>query len=161
MILYLATVVSVRDLATGIKLFQVRVDDPTVSADFDYQPGQFAEVSAFGIASTRERSEAIEFAINRVGTVTNALHRMDVGDVIGVRAPLGKGFPRDQFRGNDIAILGGGIGGAPLCPVIHTILGHGNDYLSWPSLGRLGHPTCRCSPTNTTTGEPDPIPSYT
>jgi NAD(P)H-flavin reductase len=132
---YLATITDVRDLATGIKLFQVGLDDPEVRANFDYQPGQFAEVSAFGvgespfgITSTRERGEAIEFAVNRIGTVTDALHRMDVGDKVGIRGPLGNSFPMDAFRGKNVVVLGGGIGGAPLRPVIQTILDNRSAY---------------------------------
>lgn len=132
---YLATIAGIKDLATGIKLFQVQLDDPQASSAFDYDPGQFAEVSAFGvgespfgIASTRGRGELIEFAVNRIGTVTDALHRMDVGDKIGLRGPLGNGFPMEAFKGKNIVILGGGIGGAPLRPVIQTILDHRADY---------------------------------
>jgi sulfhydrogenase subunit gamma (sulfur reductase) len=132
---YLATITGTRDLATGIKLFQVKLDDPEVSAGFDYQPGQFAEISAFGvgespfgITSTRGRGETIEFAVNRIGTVTDALHRMDVGDKVGLRGPLGNGFPMDEFKDKDVVILGGGIGGAPLRPVIQTIVDHRADY---------------------------------
>ncbi len=135
MVPYLAMLTGIRDLATGIKLLQVRLNDPEIGAAFDYVPGQFAEVSAFGvgespfgITSTRERGETIEFAVSRVGTVTDALHRMDVGDTIGLRGPLGNGFPMDQFIGKNIVILGGGIGGAPLRPVINTILDHRQDY---------------------------------
>ena len=132
---YLATLSGIRDLATGIKLFQVQLDDAEARTNFTYQPGQFAEVSAFGvgespfgITSTRERGVAIEFAVNRIGTVTDALHRMDVGDKIGIRGPLGNGFPMQQFKGKDIVILGGGIGGAPLRPVIRTVLDHRDEY---------------------------------
>jgi sulfhydrogenase subunit gamma (sulfur reductase) len=132
---HLATLVGVRELATGIKLFEVKVDDPQVNANFDYGPGQFAEVSAFGvgespfgITSTRARSEAIEFAVNHVGTVTDALHRLDVGDAVGVRGPLGNGFPMDEFEGKNVIVLGGGIGGAPLRPVIQTILDKRSKY---------------------------------
>jgi sulfhydrogenase subunit gamma (sulfur reductase) len=131
----LATITGIRDLATGIKLFQLQLTDPQASAAFVYGPGQFAEVSAFGvgespfgITSTRERGETVEFAVNRIGTVTDALHRMDVGDVVGVRGPLGNGFPMEAFKGKDIVILGGGIGGAPLRPVIQTIIDHRADY---------------------------------
>jgi sulfhydrogenase subunit gamma (sulfur reductase) len=132
---YLATITGIRDLATGIKLFQVKLDDPEVGARFDYQPGQFAEVSAFGvgespfgITSTRGRGETIEFAVNRIGTVTDVLHRMDVGDPIGVRGPLGNSFPMEEFKGRNIVILGGGIGGAPLRPVIQTVIDNRADY---------------------------------
>jgi len=132
---YLATIVGIRELATGIKLFQVNLDDPEASAAFDYQPGQFAEVSVFGvgespfgITSTRGQGETIEFAVNRIGTVTDALHRLDEGDQIGLRGPLGNGFPMDAFKGKNVVVLGGGIGGAPLRPVIQTILDHRSDY---------------------------------
>jgi len=131
----LATVRGVRDLATGIKLFQVTLDDGAAMAHFVHEPGQFAQVSAFGvgespfgIASTTARSEAIEFAVNRVGTVTEALHRLDVGDKIGVRGPLGNGFPLKEFKGLNVVVLGGGIGGAPLRPVIQTVLDNRGDY---------------------------------
>ena len=131
----LATITGIRNLATGIKLLQVKLDDPQVSRDFDYQPGQFAELSAFGvgespfgITSTRGHGEEIELAINRVGTVTEAVHRLDVGDKVGVRGPLGNGFPMDQFKGKNVVVLGGGIGGAPLRPVIQTILDNRADF---------------------------------
>ena len=131
----LSTITGIRDLATGIKLFQAQLNDPEARAAFDYRPGQFAEVSAFGvgespfgITSTSERGDTIEFAVGRVGTVTAALHRMDVGDTLGLRGPLGNSFPMDAFKGKDIVILGGGIGGAPLRPVIQTILDHRDDY---------------------------------
>jgi len=132
---HLATITGIRDLATGIKLFQVKLDDPQVRANFRYRPGQFAEVSAFGvgespfgITSTCNGDEVIEFAINRIGTVTDALHRLDLGDKVGVRGPLGKGFPMEEFKGKHIFVLGGGIGGAPLRPVIQTILSNRADY---------------------------------
>jgi len=90
-------------------------------------PSEWGE-SPFGIASTRRRTDLVEFAVNRVGTVTDALHRLDVGDKVGIRGPLGNGFPMDQFKGKNIVVLGGGIGGAPLRPVIQTVLDNRADY---------------------------------
>ena len=131
----LATITAIKDLATNIKLFQVKLDDPDVRKEFNYAPGQFAEVSVFGIgeapfglASSSDRGDTFEFAVNRLGTVTDALFRLDAGDQIGVRGPLGKGFPMQQFKGKNILILGGGIGGAPLRPIIQTIFDNRNDY---------------------------------
>jgi sulfhydrogenase subunit gamma (sulfur reductase) len=127
----LGTLAGVRDLADDIKLFQVELNGDR----FDYSPGQFAFVSAFGvgeapfgIASTTARTSALEFAINRVGTVTQALHTLEPGAVVGVRGPLGNSFPLDEIKGKNVIVLGGGIGGAPLRPVIHTILDNRADY---------------------------------
>jgi NAD(P)H-flavin reductase len=127
----LGKLVGVKNLADEIKLFQVELDGD----GFDYQPGQFAFLSAFGVgeapfglASTTERTPALEFAINRVGTVTAALHNLEPGTAVGVRGPLGNSFPLDKIRGRNVVVLGGGIGGAPLRPVIHTVLDNRDDY---------------------------------
>jgi NAD(P)H-flavin reductase len=132
---YLGTLVGIKDLATDIKLFQVELNDPQVRESFDYRPGQFAFVSAFGVgeapfglASICSRGPLLEFAINKIGTVTAALHAMEEGEIVGVRGPLGNWFPMDEFKGQNIIVLGGGIGGAPLRPVIHTVLDHRADY---------------------------------
>jgi sulfhydrogenase subunit gamma (sulfur reductase) len=127
----LGRLVGIKDLADEIKLFQIELNGES----FDYRPGQFAFVSAFGVgeapfglASTVARTSNLEFAINRVGTVTAALHSLEPGAVVGVRGPLGNCFPLDDLRGKEIVVLGGGIGGAPLRPVIHSILDDRSDY---------------------------------
>jgi NAD(P)H-flavin reductase len=118
-------------MADEIKLFQIELNGD----GFDHEPGQFAFISAFGLgeapfglASTAARTSRLEFAINRVGTVTAALHNLEPGAVVGVRGPYGNSFPMDEMKGKDIVVLGGGIGGAPLRPVIHTILDNRADY---------------------------------
>jgi len=127
--------VGVDDLATDISLFQVALDDPEERERFTYRPGQFAFVSAFGVGeapfcltSTPLRGPVLEFAVNKIGTVTSALHRLGEGDVVGVRGPFGNWFPLDEMRGKHVILLGGGIGGAPLRPVIHTVLDNRADY---------------------------------
>ena len=132
---HVGTLVQVKDLATGIKMFQVELGDPGERERFVYQPGQFAFVSAFGVgeapfglASTVGRSSLLEFAVNKVGTVTNALHDLGEGDAVGVRGPFGNWFPLGEMKGKNVILLGGGIGGAPLRPVIHTILDNRADY---------------------------------
>ncbi len=132
---YLGTLVGVRDLATDIKLFQVQLNDRRERESFIYRPGQFAFVSAFGVGeapfcltSTSLRNQPLEFAVNQVGTVTEALHGLSEGDMVGIRGPFGNSFPLDEMKGKHIILLGGGIGGAPLRPVIHTVLARRNDY---------------------------------
>ncbi len=127
----LGMLVGVKNLADDIKLFQIELNENGLS----HKPGQFAFVSAFGVgeapfglASTAARTTRLEFAINRVGTVTAALHDLEPGAVVGVRGPYGNSFPMDEMKGKDIIVLGGGIGGAPLRPVVHTILDNRADY---------------------------------
>jgi len=125
----IATITDMRDLATNIKLIKVHLDDPKIQDQFNYSPGQFVEISIFGVgespfglASTKNRGDDLEFAVHRVGTVTDALFRLDIGDQVGVRGPLGNGFPMDLYEGKDLVVLGGGIGGAPLRPIIQSVI---------------------------------------
>ena len=131
----LGRLVEVRDLAPEIKLFGVELLDGGSRQFSDYRPGQFAFVSAFGIgeapfglASTPSRGPVLEFAVQRLGSVTTGLHELGVGDLVGVRGPLGNSFPMEKFRGKDLVVLGGGIGGAPLRPVLQTVLDHRAEY---------------------------------
>jgi sulfhydrogenase subunit gamma (sulfur reductase) len=131
----LGKLVEVRDLATEIKLFRVEMQNGGGQAFQDYQPGQFAFVSAFGlgeapfgIANASGRGPLVDFAIARLGSVTTGLHELDAGDLLGVRGPLGNSFPMDKFKGRDLVVLGGGIGGAPLRPVIQHVLDHRSEY---------------------------------
>jgi len=131
----LATITGMHDLAQNIKLIQVRLDDPELREKFIYEPGQFVEVSVFGVgespfglASFSDHNHVLEFAVARVGTLTDALFRLDVGDQVGIRGPLGIGFPMNEYKGKDILVIGGGIGGAPLRPIIQTIFSNRRDY---------------------------------
>ena len=135
MLPYLGKLLEVRDLATDIKLFRIKMLDGGSKAFHTFQPGQFAFVSAFGlgeapfgIANTSGRGPVIDFAIARLGSVTTALHELGEGDIVGVRGPLGNWFPMKKFKGKNILVLGGGIGGAPLRPVIQYVLDHRSDY---------------------------------
>ena len=146
---YLGRLVGKRELGTDIKLFQIKLVEPEGQVQFtDYRPGQFAFVSAlgtgeapFGITSVASKSEVLEFGIAKLGSVTGALHTLEIGDMVGVRGPLGNGFPMDDLKGKNVVVLGGGIGGAPLRPVINTILDHRGDYSHLTILWAARHPS--------------------
>ncbi len=132
---YLAKLIAVEDMAPEIKLLRAEFLNGGGDAFSNYQPGQFAFVSAFGvgeapfgIASIPGRGSTLEFAVQRLGGVTTELHEMGDGDIVGIRGPLGNWFPMDDFKGKNILVLGGGIGGAPLRPVLQTIFDHRQDY---------------------------------
>ena len=101
----------------------------------DYQPGQFVELSVFGvgeapfcIAQSPTRSEFIEVTVRRTGSVTNRLHTYQPGDVVGLRGPFGNCFPFDRAKGKDLIFVGGGIGLPPLRSLINFVLDHRGDY---------------------------------
>ena len=132
---YLATLKSAVDLTPDVKLLGVELENSAEKASFDYKPGQFALLSAFGegeapfgIVSLSQRSDGLEFAVRHIGTVTNALHELELGDVLGVRGPFGNYFPLEDYVGKNMVIIGGGIGMAPLRPVINQMLEQRDNY---------------------------------
>ena len=135
MLPYLGRLVELRDLASEIKLLRIELLDGGAEAFQSWLPGQFAFVSAFGvgeapfgIANLPGDASLIDFAVARIGSVTTGLHELGQGDLIGVRGPLGNCFPMEKFKGKNMVVLGGGIGGAPLRPVIQTVINHRADY---------------------------------
>lgn len=96
-------------------------------------PGQFNMLWAFGIGeapiSIADVGTApIVHTIRRVGAVTNALCDAQLGDLIGVRGPFGVGWDLDRARGADVLVVAGGLGVAPVRPIVQHILEHRDDY---------------------------------
>jgi NAD(P)H-flavin reductase len=148
MLPYLGKLIEVRDLAAEIKLFRVEMLNGGSESFRTFQPGQFAFVSAFGlgeapfgIANACGRGPAVDFAVARLGAVTTGLHELGEGDIVGVRGPLGNWFPMKKFKGKNLIVLGGGIGGAPLRPVIQHVLDHRSDYGHMTILWAARHPS--------------------
>ena len=97
--------------------------------DFKFIPGQFAELSVlgkgeapFGMASSPTEAGCLEFTVSKAGVVTTALHDMEPGEIIGIRGPLGNGFPIETFKGKDIVIIGGGFGFSTLRALTNYML---------------------------------------
>jgi NAD(P)H-flavin reductase len=63
-----------------------------------------------------------------MGDVTGALHKMQPGDLVGIRGPMGHGFPIDQMRGKDVLFAPGGLGLAPLRSLINQVLDERSDF---------------------------------
>ena len=94
-------------------------------------PGQFHMLYAFGVGevpisvSGRVSRTVHQHTLRAVGAVTKALHDASPATVIGVRGPFGRGW-RPPLPGCDLVIVGGGIGLAPLRPVIqHAVANRG------------------------------------
>ncbi len=148
MLPFLGKLVDIRDLAADIKLLRLEMLNGGSEAFRTYHPGQFAFISAFGLgeapfgmANTCGRGPTVDFAVARVGSVTTGLHELGQGDVVGVRGPLGNWFPMKKFKGKDLIVLGGGIGGAPLRPVIQFVLDNRSDFGSLTILWAARHPS--------------------
>ena len=97
-------------------------------------PGQFNMLWAWGAGEVPISSSALHaggrlvHTIRDVGGVTHALCTAEPGSVLGVRGPFGRGWNLDAARGRDLVVVAGGIGLAPLRPVVHAVLAARDDF---------------------------------
>jgi len=120
-----------------IKTFELSFKNEIDYDNFDYVPGQFAEISVIGkgecpigIASAPTEKGSIKFTIKKMGTVTTGFHNCEEGDIIGVRGPFGNGWPIEKMKGKNIVIIGGGFAFSTLRSLIIYMLDKENraDY---------------------------------
>jgi sulfhydrogenase subunit gamma (sulfur reductase) len=112
----------------AIKTFKVNFADEKVWDTWSHEPGNCAMVgrlgigeSMFCISSSPTEEGYLRFSIMKAGKVTSALHELEAGDTMTVRGPLGNAFPMAEWEGKNIVTVGGGIGQAPLRPVINYV----------------------------------------
>ncbi|HDN79279.1 MAG: oxidoreductase [Chloroflexi bacterium] len=128
----LAEVLEIEDLTEKEKLFTLRLER---GEPLGHQPGQFVKVSVFGVGecpisvcSSPTRDHTFQLCVRAVGNVTNAIHRLKPGDVIGIRGPYGKGFPVDEMKGYDLLFAAGGLGMAPLRSLIQYVIDRRDEF---------------------------------
>ncbi|GAH56791.1 unnamed protein product, partial [marine sediment metagenome] len=117
----LARIVRILPQIKDHRLFQLRFEDSEMRQSFTYRPGQFVELSLIGtgeapisISSSPTRPEVIELCVRKIGRVTEALFRLPLNSLVGVRGPYGNGFPVAEMEKNNLLIIAGGLGMAPL-----------------------------------------------
>jgi NAD(P)H-flavin reductase len=109
--------------------------EPLDGEDFGFAPGQFSMVYLYGIGEVPlsisghpEPPGSLVHTVRAVGAVTRALCSLDLGDTVGVRGPYGTGWPLASVEGRDLVIAAGGIGLAPLRPVMLYALAHRDRF---------------------------------
>jgi len=98
-----------------IKTFDLVFPNKEDEKEFNYYPGQFAELSILGkgespigIASSPTEAGFLRFTVMKVGVVTKALHNLEKSALMGVRGPFGNWYPIDEMKGKNVVIIGGG-----------------------------------------------------
>ena len=139
---YIPKLTTIKSITTenkvnDIKTIECEFKNEEDYKNFDYIPGQFAEINIFGkgecpigIASSPTEEGTIKFTIKKMGTVTTAFHNCLVGDIVGVRGPLGNGWPMEEMKGKNIVVIGGGFAFSTLRSLILYVLDEKNrsDY---------------------------------
>jgi len=108
---------------------------PTNGGQGGFQPGQFSMLWVFGvgelpisISGDPADSGSLTYTVRSVGPATQALVSRAEGQSLGVRGPFGTGWPVDVAEGKDVIVVAGGIGLAPLRPVIYHVLRNRDRY---------------------------------
>ncbi|MGW5677043.1 FAD/NAD(P)-binding protein [Streptomyces sp. NPDC003860] len=92
-----------------------------------FAPGQFAMLYAFGVGeipvsvSGILTGGALQHTVRRVGAVSRALWASEVGTEVGVRGPFGTTWGLADAQRGDLVVVAGGIGLAPLRPLIRAV----------------------------------------
>jgi len=102
-----------------LELEPVRGEPPAV------EPGQFMMVYAFGIGEVPisvsgppGRRGPVVLTVRAVGAVTDAVCASQPGATLGMRGPFGNRWPLEEAAGGDVVVVAGGIGLAPLRPLV-------------------------------------------
>src|SRR4030042_5503040 len=106
-----------------------------------FETGQFIELTVPGAGkapftppSRPSEREILEVSVMRVGRVTERIHRLDKGEVVGVRGPFGQGYPLADFKDKEVLVVGGGCGFAALRRPVSEV---------FPRLGAVKKPLFR------------------
>jgi NAD(P)H-flavin reductase len=105
--------------------------EPSRESIAPFSPGQFAMLYAFGVgeipvsfSGESEDGGRLRHTVRSVGATSGAICSLEKGAYVGVRGPFGSSWPVTEAEGRDVIVVAGGIGLAPLRPVIYHVLSH-------------------------------------
>lgn len=119
----------------GKDIFMVKINAPQIAQK--HQPGQFiilrlhekGERIPLTIADSEPEAGNITLVVQVVGKTTRELNQYKIDDtILDLFGPLGK--PTDIAREGTIAAIGGGLGIAPLHPILKALKNSGNKTLT-------------------------------
>ena len=106
-----------------------------VRTETTFLPGQFNMLYVFGVGEVPVSMSGdpaspgvVVHTVKSVGPVTTALCGLREGSVVGARGPYGRPWPMAETKHGDLLLVAGGLGLAPLRPVVHHVLRHRRDY---------------------------------
>ena len=130
-----AKVVAREQESPSIVSLTVRLSNSQLAGNYKFQPGQFNMLYLYGvgeipvsIASDPASPDTLTHTIRDVGRVSHGFAQLTAGDCIGLRGPYGRGWPLQAVRGENVIIITGGLGCAPVVPVIDYVTRRHQDY---------------------------------
>lgn len=128
-------IIRIVDETHDTKTFRLAFTEPRIGKQFSFLPGQFNMLTVFGIgeapisiSSDHSHHNYFEHTVRKVGNVTKAMFRLKEGDSLFARGPYGRGWPLEPAQGKNILMVAGGIGLAPLRPLIYDCIRDREKY---------------------------------
>lgn len=119
----------------GVATYRLCFDEKPNPAFYKFKEGQFNMLylpgvgeSAISMSGDATSDDGWIHTVRVAGNVTRTLAELKRGDTLGLRGPFGTGWPIDQLVGADIIIVAGGLGLAPLRPLIYHLMHHRDIY---------------------------------
>lgn len=118
---YKSEITSIHRLTDMENLYRVRIIDPEERWRFSFKAGQFLMLelpgigeAPFSISSSPSSHGDVELCIRKSGNLTNFLAKAGRGMRVGIRGPFGTSFPMEGMHDQNILLIAGGLGLAPL-----------------------------------------------
>ncbi len=119
----------------GVTTYRLLLTGNSTRERYQFIPGQFNMLympgigeSAISMSGDPDQANGWTHTVRNAGSVTGMLAELGCGDTLGLRGPFGTGWPIDQLVGCDVVIVAGGLGMAPLRPLIYHIMNRRNRY---------------------------------
>ena len=116
--------VDIIDESPAIKTFTMEPEE-----EFSFKTGEFIQLAVDGYgeapftpSSSPYVKEKIEVTIMKAGYLTDKMHHFKGGEILGIRGPYGRGYPVETFYNQEVIILGGGCGLAPIRSLLYTLI---------------------------------------
>jgi NAD(P)H-flavin reductase/Fe-S-cluster-containing hydrogenase component 2 len=119
-----ATIIDTRRETADVVSLRLRTDHEPLLAG---KPGQFVMASLPAVAAppisvSRFYDDGFELTVRAAGAATAQICALERGDILSVRGPVGRGWPVEQALGRDVLVITGGIGLAPLRPLLDWLI---------------------------------------
>lgn len=128
-------IADVTDEAEGVRTYRLMLDGNIEPDSYRFVAGQFNMLylpgvgeSAISMSGNPADADGWIHTVRVAGNVTKTLAGLREGDTLGLRGPFGTGWPIDAFLGRDLIIVAGGLGLAPLRPLIYEVMNRPEQF---------------------------------
>lgn len=130
-----ARITEIEQETEDVATYHLVIDDALGGCDYEFVPGQFNMLylpgggeSAISMSGDPAARNSWIHTVRVAGNVTHMLSKLRASETIGLRGPFGVGWPVDELVGSDVVIVSGGLGMAPLRPLIYHIVNHRKQF---------------------------------